>query len=61
MSLREVEGLVIDATLQQAGGNISASAKILGIDRTTLYNKIKAYRLAGLKNALVPCVGEARL
>ena len=45
MTLREVERLIIAATLNQTHHNISASAKILGIDRSTLYSKIKTYGL----------------
>ncbi|MFB3816625.1 MAG: sigma-54-dependent transcriptional regulator [Candidatus Methylomirabilales bacterium] len=42
-SLREVERKHIASTLKQHGWNISRSAKALGIDRVTLYNKIKRY------------------
>ena len=45
MSLREVEQLVIKATLTHTGGNIKETARILGIDRGTLYVKIKEYRI----------------
>jgi transcriptional regulator of acetoin/glycerol metabolism len=45
MTLREVEKLLIAATLKQTRHNVSASAKILGIDRSTLYSKIKTYGL----------------
>src|SRR6185369_4947443 len=43
MSLAEMEKLMIIATIQRAGGNIKESASILGIDRSTLYEKIKKY------------------
>ncbi len=41
LSLKEVEIRAIKKTLQLTGGNISKSAKILGIGRTTLHRKIK--------------------
>ena len=44
-SLREVERKHIVATLKQHSWNITRSAKALGIDRVTLYNKIKRYQL----------------
>ena len=43
MSLRQAEELLIGATLQQTGGNVREAAKILGIDRSTLHEKIKLY------------------
>ncbi len=42
-SLREIEKLHITTILNENKWNISKSAKILEIDRSTLYNKIKAY------------------
>jgi transcriptional regulator of acetoin/glycerol metabolism len=36
---------LIIATLQKTGGNIKESAAILGIDRSTLYEKIKKYEI----------------
>jgi two-component system response regulator AtoC len=44
-SLREAERRHILAALQQHKWNISRSAKALGIDRVTLYSKIKRYGL----------------
>jgi DNA-binding NtrC family response regulator len=44
-SLREVEKQVIEATLRHCDGNLSRAAKILGINRSTLYEKIKEYKL----------------
>ena len=44
-SLREIEKLVIEATLRYTDGNVSAAAKLLGIDRSTLHKKINLYKL----------------
>ena len=44
-SLREVERRHIMGTLKQHHWNITRSAKALGIDRVTLYNKIKRYQI----------------
>jgi DNA-binding NtrC family response regulator len=45
MTLQEMEKVLIAATLQRSGGNIKESASILGIDRSTLYEKIKRYEI----------------
>jgi DNA-binding NtrC family response regulator len=45
MSLADIEKLTIIATLQRTGGNIKESATVLGIDRSTLYEKIKRYEI----------------
>jgi DNA-binding NtrC family response regulator len=45
MSLQEMEKHLIVATLQQTGGNIKEAAQILGIDRSTLYEKLKRYEI----------------
>ena len=45
MSLQDMEKLAIIATLQRTGGNIKESASILGIDRSTMYEKIKRYEI----------------
>ncbi len=44
-SLMEVEKGHISQILNDNQWNISKSAEILGIDRSTLYNKIKRYKL----------------
>ncbi|HSL23071.1 MAG TPA: sigma-54 dependent transcriptional regulator [Vicinamibacterales bacterium] len=44
-SLESVERQHIIRILEQTGGNVSQAARILDIDRVTLYNKIKKYRL----------------
>lgn len=43
MSLAEVEKQVIISTLQRLGGNIKAAASSLGIDRSTLYERIRKF------------------
>jgi DNA-binding NtrC family response regulator len=45
VTLQEMEKRVIEATIQRSGGNIKESATILGIDRSTLYEKIKRYEI----------------
>jgi DNA-binding NtrC family response regulator len=45
VSLADMEKVVIAATLDRTGGNIKESATILGIDRSTLYEKIKKYEI----------------
>ncbi len=45
MTLQEMEKLLIVETLQRNGGNIKESAITLGIDRSTLYEKIKKYEI----------------
>ena len=49
-SLSDVEKNHIIDTLDRAGWNISKAAAILGIDRSTLYNKIKRYELVSPKD-----------
>jgi DNA-binding NtrC family response regulator len=46
MTLQDMEKQLIAATIQNTGGNIKESANILGIDRSTLYEKIKKYEIA---------------
>ena len=36
---------LIAATLQRTNGNITEAASVLGIDRSTLYEKIKRYEI----------------
>jgi transcriptional regulator with PAS, ATPase and Fis domain len=45
MSLQDMEKILITATLQRTNGNIKESASILGIDRSTMYEKIKRYEI----------------
>jgi DNA-binding NtrC family response regulator len=42
-SLEDMEKRHVAAVLAHTGGNVSQSARILGIDRVTLYNKMKRY------------------
>jgi two-component system response regulator HydG len=44
LSLDEVERVHIERVLRECQGNHSRAARILGIDRTTLYNKLRRYR-----------------
>ncbi|WP_242392729.1 sigma-54-dependent transcriptional regulator [Anaeromyxobacter oryzisoli] len=44
-SLEEVERRHVSSVLAHTGGNVSQSARILGIDRVTLYNKMKKWGL----------------
>jgi DNA-binding NtrC family response regulator len=46
MTLDEAEVQIISATLQRTHGNIKETAGVLGIDRSTLYDKIKKYNLS---------------
>jgi DNA-binding NtrC family response regulator len=45
VSLEEVERRHIASILEQADGNISQAARVLAIDRATLYSKIRKYGL----------------
>jgi DNA-binding NtrC family response regulator len=45
LSLQEVEKQYIAATLQRLQGNVKAAADALGIDRSTLYEKIRRYEI----------------
>ena len=45
ISLAEMEKRLITATLRRTGGHVRDSAAILGIDRSTLYEKIRKYAI----------------
>jgi DNA-binding NtrC family response regulator len=45
IKLDDLEKEVIAATIKQTGGNIKQAAAMLGIDRSTLYDRIKKYSL----------------
>ena len=44
-SLRDLERLAIEETLNKTQGNVSRSARLLGVGRNTLYGKIKEYQI----------------
>jgi DNA-binding NtrC family response regulator len=45
MSLQELERQAITVTLQRTQGNMKEAAVLLGIDRSTLYEKVKRYEI----------------
>jgi DNA-binding NtrC family response regulator len=45
LSLRSLEAVLVARVLEQTRWNISRAAEILGINRTTLYNKIRQHGL----------------
>jgi len=45
VTLEEAENRIIAETLRRVGGNVKEAATILGIDRSTLYDKIKKFNL----------------
>ena len=45
MSLAQVEELHIRRVIRDAGGNLSHAARILGISRTTLWRKMRRFRI----------------
>jgi len=45
MSLQDMEKELIVVTLQRTDGNIKEAAAVLGIDRSTMYEKIKRYEI----------------
>jgi two-component system, NtrC family, response regulator len=47
IKLRDVEHEAIHRALARTGGNIVQAAAILGISRSTLYRRLRAYRLIG--------------
>ncbi len=49
MTLKEAERLLIEKTLEATGGNRTQAARLLGITRKTLQNKIKEYQLPPAK------------
>ncbi len=46
-SIRHIEGKLVARVLEDTNWNISKAASILGINRTTLYNKIRLHGLGG--------------
>jgi DNA-binding NtrC family response regulator len=45
MTLEELERQAVAVTLERTGGNVKDAAGALGIDRSTLYEKIKKYAI----------------
>ena len=45
MSLKDIERRAVETTLERTAGNVTAAAQMLGIDRSTLYDKIKRYEI----------------
>jgi DNA-binding NtrC family response regulator len=45
MTLNEIEKIAIASTLERTSGNIREAAAVLGIDRSTIYEKIKRYQI----------------
>ena len=45
LTLRAEERAWVEAALRLAQGNISHAARLLGINRTTLYNRLEALEL----------------
>ncbi len=43
MTLEEIERRAIVTTLRKTQGNVKQAAVVLGIDRSTLYEKLKRY------------------
>jgi len=46
-TIREAERILIAQVVERSGGNISRSARMLGINRSTLYHKLREY---GIQN-----------
>jgi DNA-binding NtrC family response regulator len=47
IELRAVERDAIERALEQTGGNISHAADVLGTSRSTLYRRLRTYRIVG--------------
>lgn len=45
LSLKEAERITIENAIHSTGGNVSQAAKVLGIGRNTLYDKLKEYAI----------------
>jgi len=46
LNLKKMEERLIRQALEATGGNRSRSARLLGVNRATLYNKLRAYQIA---------------
>lgn len=60
LSLEEVERRHVAAVLHHTSGNVTQAARTLGIDRVTLYNKIRKYGLRRHEEASAPEDNGAR-
>jgi len=45
LTLQDLEKQAVEAALERSGGNVKEAAAALGIDRSTLYEKIKKYEI----------------
>ncbi len=45
LTLQDLEKMAVTATIQRTGGNVTEAATALGIDRSTLYEKLKKYEI----------------
>ena len=48
-SLRDIERVAIEETLNKTQWNVSRSARLLGVGRNTLYGKIREYQIEAKK------------
>lgn len=60
-TLRELERKAILDAFQVTGGNPLRAAKLLGVGKTTIYRKLKEYRLAGHGLEGEPASGSGRI
>jgi len=59
LSLEEMERVLLLRALRLANGNRAASAKILGVARSTLFEMIKRHKICGPKSAHFSVAGHA--
>ena len=57
--LRSIEAAYISAAQDIAGGNISHAARLLGVSRTTLYNRMESIARANRKPNFLKCLKRA--
>lgn len=60
-SMEEVERQHVTRVLDAVGGNKREAARILKLDRTTLYRKLKRYGIPNQRRAPVPVPAEPRM
>ncbi|HWV37163.1 MAG TPA: sigma-54 dependent transcriptional regulator [Vulgatibacter sp.] len=56
-TMKEIERTVIARTLDAFGWNKNRTAKVLGISRRSLYNKLERYRIVRVEQAAAPAYG----